>query len=444
MQDASGFASIQACVRATLEQTGVPGAAAGVLADGRMDVGVAGQAGPGGSPVTERTRFRIASITKLFTATLVLSLVEEGLLDLDEPVRRHLPELRLADTGALDRLTLRHVLTHQAGFDGELAEGETEFGTDDRALDRALLEYPKLRQWTPPGALWSYANSGFWLAGAAAVSVARQSYRAALRERVIEPLELTDTGFDGEDHPAPVASGHSTGPGGGAELVAAHRYPRYREPSGGLLSTPRDLLAFAASHLGTRPPVLRMETARAMRQPQVSRPGGEQGLGWAIETASGETLVGHTGSYHGFESELVVVPERGLALVVLTNSSGGSEAIRPIRDWALTRHGGLHRREPEPVAISAERLTHLAGRYRRPDFEVELTAVAQGLRGEGEAHDRITGETSSFAPFLGVPVGEREFLVRDGEFAGERFDFPLGGDRPGHIRIGSRLAERVE
>lgn len=241
MQDASGFASLQACVRATLEQTGVPGAAAGVLADGRMDVEVAGEAGPGGSPVTERTRFRIASITKPFTATLVLSLVEEGLLDLDEPVRRYLPELRLADTDALDRLTLRHVLTHQAGFDGELPEGETELGTDDRALDRALLEFPKLRQWTPPGTLWSYANSGFWLAGAAAAAVVRQSYRAALRERVIEPLELTDTGFEGEDHPAPVASGHSAAlaPGGGAEPVAPHRYPRYREPSGGLLSTGR-------------------------------------------------------------------------------------------------------------------------------------------------------------------------------------------------------------
>src|SRR2546429_2286685 len=113
-------------------------------------------------PVDADTLFQIASITKTITATVVMRLVERDALDLDAPVRRYLPEFRLRDEDAASRATLRHLVTHTAGW---LGDSFTDFGRGDDALARYVTAMAELEQLTPLGEIWHYSNSSFAVLG---------------------------------------------------------------------------------------------------------------------------------------------------------------------------------------------------------------------------------------------------------------------------------------
>lgn len=126
-------------------------------------------------PVTDDTVFQIGSISKVFTATLAMRLVEEGLLDLDEPVITYVPDLPLADATARTSVTLRHLFSHGGGFEGDRF---IDYGRGDDALARSIAGFDTLQQWTAPGELYFYSNAGFYLAGRAIErSAARRSRR---------------------------------------------------------------------------------------------------------------------------------------------------------------------------------------------------------------------------------------------------------------------------
>jgi CubicO group peptidase (beta-lactamase class C family) len=240
--------SLTDSVGAAQERTGVPDVAAALHVQGSTSF--AGSA---------ETPFRIASVTKSFTATLV---DEAGLLD--------------------DRLTA--LLSHTAGL------------------------RPESREPLPPvcAGLWSYSNAGYWEAAAAF-----DDYSAALRERVLEPLGLRSTGFE---TPPDAARGHQ--PGG---VVADPSYPVERRASGGLWSTVGDLVTYGLAHC-RRWPELKRPVAEAL--------GARYALGWWVR----DGVVDHEGSVAGFQSLLLLVPERELVLAVLTNSWRGSALIRHVVD----------------------------------------------------------------------------------------------------------------
>ena len=137
----------------------------------------------------------------------------------------------------------------------------------------------------------------------------------------------------------------------------------------------------------------------------------------------------------GFESLLLLVPDEGLALAVLTNSSRGDVAIRGVLETL-----GLAPDEPPPVPPDVEQLRSLAGSYRGQTEEVTVTALEDGLRIRVVEIDPYDGEGAEQPPLTVAPVGPRDFVVRDGDLRGERIDFP--GRR--WIRVGGVLAERVE
>jgi CubicO group peptidase (beta-lactamase class C family) len=143
-------------------ELGVPGVAVGVLLDGQeiyASHGVTSLANP--APVDEKTLFHLASVSKTFTATALMRLVAEGKVDLDAPVRRYVPELKLADEQAAAQITVLNLLNHTAGLDWNLIDD----GEGDRSLAGLVAKLPQLPLIAPPGARSSYSQAGYNLAG---------------------------------------------------------------------------------------------------------------------------------------------------------------------------------------------------------------------------------------------------------------------------------------
>ncbi len=377
---------VQACEAAAIEWN-VPSLAVGVVCDGRIETFATG--------CQVETLFRIASITKPFTAMLALELLDPQATTGVWP-----PDVRV-----------RHLLSHTSGYDCELADREqARFGGGDDALAAQLGELASVRRFVGVEQCWSYANTGFWLTGWLAAEQAGESYEEALARHVLEPAALDATSF-GEPE--------LEGTGGDA---ADGSYPRARRPSGGLVSNIPDLLAFGRWHLAhPRSPQMRIVHGRPVA--------GVYGLGMFGERVGGREVWGHGGSFGGFESSLLVVPEHDAVFAGLTNSSRGSKVLHALEDEFFERLMGARRRVPEPVELPASARDAFTGAYASSDSWIEV-----GLTGDGLLVTTDEGDLTA------RPIGERTFEITGGDHARERFDFPLEG----FVRFGSRLAERVE
>jgi CubicO group peptidase (beta-lactamase class C family) len=338
------------------------------------------------------TVFRVASITKPFTALLSL-----GLLDLEESTAVWPSDVRV-----------RHLLSHTSGFDGDAGD-LGRFGDGDDALELLVAELPAIRRFVGVEQAWSYANTGYWLAGRACAERAGTSYEAALAERVLRPAGLEATSFA---EPGLEGTGPDALPG---------PYPRARRPSGGLVSNVPDLLRFGRWLLGS-PDFARMRVVHG--KPAA----GVYGLGLFGERVDGVEVWGHSGSWGGSQSSLLVVPDRDAVFVGLTNHSRGAKALYELENMFFERVIGAQRRVPETVELSAEARDAFTGSYANSDSWIDVEFAVDGLSVRLE-----DGEFSARA------LGERTFEITDRDHVRERFDFPLEG----FGRFGSRLAERI-
>jgi CubicO group peptidase (beta-lactamase class C family) len=336
--------------------------------------------------------FRVASITKPFTALLSV-----GLLDLEESSGIWPSDVRV-----------RHLLSHTSGFDGDAGD-LGRFGDGDDALEVLVAELPAIRRYLGVEQAWSYANTGYWLAGRMCAERAGTSYEAALAERVLGPAGLEATSF-GE--PALGGTGPDALPG---------PYPRARRPSGGLVSNVPDLLRFGRWLLAS-PDFARMRVVHG------KPPAGVYGLGLFGERVDGVEVWGHGGSWGGFQSSLLVVPDRDAVFVGLTNHSRGKKALHDLEDVFFERVLGARRRVPETVDLPDEARDGFSGSYANSDGWTEVEFAVDGLAVRFD-----DGE------FPARAIGERTFEITEGDRVRERFDFPLEG----FGRFGSRLAERI-
>ncbi|MDX8052935.1 serine hydrolase domain-containing protein [Lentzea sp. BCCO 10_0798] len=352
-----------------VEEHGVVGAQVAVLHNGEIvDMAAGVLNNVTGEKVTTDSIFQIGSITKIWTATLVQELVNEGLLDLDRPVRDVLPEFALADEQAARIITPRHLLTHTAGFEGDLFH---DTGNGDDMLEKYVERMADARQQVPPGELYTYCNSGFTLLGRIVEVLRGKPFRVVLRERLIERLGLrTAAASHAEYATQQCATGHP-----GKEPKPADKLMAEGDaPAGTVLAmSARDLLEFVRMHLGT-------SEFDAMRDPQVVPPdfgyGAKQGLGWALhDYAGGVSGIGHTGSTLGFRAFLRVVPEAGLAIAVLTNGGEAVPLVRAVYEKVLGDLAGVT--VPDlptpplmPVPVDVEKVV---GVYRSTGLEAHIT-----------------------------------------------------------------------
>ncbi|MBO3746096.1 beta-lactamase family protein [Streptosporangiaceae bacterium NEAU-GS5] len=304
---------------------GVPGASVAVLAGGRVLTAAAGVLSrTTGVEATTDSVFQIGSITKLWTSALVMQLVDDGLVDLDAPLRGYLPEFVIGDAAAAATITTRQLLCHVAGFEGDIF---TDTGRGDDAIEKYLASIHDIPQLFEPGEVFSYNNTGFVVLGRLVEVLRGKPFDQVLVERLATPLGLTHVSpspYEAIVHRAAV--GHL----GTGEPTPTWALARSNAPAGSMLAmTARDLLGFVAMHLadGKAPDgtvILTPETVAAMRRPQVELPrlsgmGGSWGLGWEMENHDGHTVIGHDGGTIGQAAFLRIAPEHGVAIALLTN-----------------------------------------------------------------------------------------------------------------------------
>jgi CubicO group peptidase (beta-lactamase class C family) len=389
----------------------IPGVAVGVYYQGQEHVrgyGVTNVDYP--QPVDGDTLFRMGSVAKTFTATTVMRLVEQGLLDLDAPVRTYLPNLRLADESVAARVTLRQCLNHSAGW---LGEYYPDFGRGADAIGRYVAGMIELPQLTPLGQVYAYNNAAVVLAGHVIETVAGQPYEDVVRQQLLDPLGLDHTFFFSDEIIGyNVAASHDVQ--GGVPVVQPSWWRLWRtlNPTGGLIASARDLLRYARFHLGELPaadgaPVLSPAALRAMRSDL--GPGGTSGfefdgvgVNWFLRrTAEGVHVVEWDGDWAGQAAGFFFVPERGFAMTLLTNATSGAGLRNYLffDDWALERFAGLRNPPAVPLTLPAARLAPYEGLYLAREISpppgeaeetwIELSARDGGLRARIMAGDSV-------------------------------------------------------
>jgi CubicO group peptidase (beta-lactamase class C family) len=374
----------------------IPGAQVGVLAGGEIVDAAAGvlHLGTGVEADTD-SLFQIGSITKVWTATLVMQLVDEGLLDLDVPIRTYLPEFRIADESAAAAITSRQLLTHQAGFEGDLF---TDTGRGDDCIEKFVATLADTPQLFVPGTHWTYNNAGFVTLGRLVEVLRGKPYDQVLTEHLIQPLGLTHTA------PGPyeaimykVAMGHiATGEGGA--LVPAPFWSMVRSsiPAGSHLSMRvSDLLRFAKFHIdggiaADGAQVLSTESVTAMQQRYVELPdmgllAESWGLGWEVDETAVGRMVSHDGSTVGQNAFLRVIPGLGIAIAILTNGGETMAFARTVFDALFERLVGAQVLRPLPnpadalAPLTAEEAEKYVGTYESSVLKVTISRDEAGV-----------------------------------------------------------------
>ncbi|HZC40916.1 MAG TPA: serine hydrolase, partial [Streptosporangiaceae bacterium] len=410
---------------------GVPGAALGILrtapggdaggdelavtAHGVLNLETGAAATPG-------SLFQIGSITKVWTATLVMQLAAEGLLDLDAPLASLLPELKLpADLAG--QVTMRHLLTHSSGIEGDLF---TDTGRGDDCLEKYVGLLAGAGVTHPLGATFSYCNSGFVLAGRVIEVLTGTTWDAALRDRLIGPLGLTRTCTLPEEallHPAAV--GHIGEPGEPLRVAPAWTLPRAVGPAGLICSTPADVLAFARLHLtgGTTPDGTRLlpaDSVAAMQAREVDLPdpytlGDSWGLGWIRFGWDGCRLAGHDGNTIGQSAFLRMLPSHGVAVTLLCNGGRARDLFQDLFREIFREEAGVGMPPPLSPAAPAPEAdpARYTGTYERASLRTEITENGGGLTLRSTVSGplaALTGQPTHSYEL--VPAGTDLFVMR--------------------------------
>ncbi len=333
-------------------------------------------------PVDADTLFQIGSITKTFLGTLVMRLIEDGPLDLDVPVRRWLPALRLRDEQAAAGVTLRHLLTHTAGWFGDHF---ADFGRSDDALAKYVASMEGLEQQVPHGTVWAYNNAAFAVAGRVVEVATGRPVEAAMRDLLFAPLGLARTFlFPDEVITYRVAAGHNVFDGQ-PRVVRPWAIPRASNCAGGIVSTVPDLLRYARFHMGdgtiaTGMRYLSSSTIELMRSPLVKGPLGQhRGIAWSVEDVRGVRIIGHGGATFGQQALLWIAPAKRFAIAMLTNSSEATQLQNAITRWSWQRFLGVRRPVPRPRAFTDEGAERVVGTYRNTSTELRIASDKRRL-----------------------------------------------------------------
>ena len=370
----------------------VPGASIAVLVDDQVIEATAGVVNlRTGVGVTPATVFQIQSTTKAWTDTLVLQLVDEGLVDLDASVRSYLPTFRTADEAASGRITVRHLLTHTGGFEGDLWAPTT---AGDDALERFVEDLvPRAEQRTLPGEMYSYCSAGMGVLGRLIEVERGTTYENALRQHLADPLGAHELAFSADQtlrYRAAIGHGRPTPDAAQQPLKTWAVLPPSNPAAGNQLAmSARALLALGRMHVadgeavdGTR--VLSSVAVHMMRQRYVDHPAAvgspsSQGLGWFLPNRPG--LVEHAGDSIGVASLLRLVPGRGVAVAILANGGDAGRLIKAVVDPLLHDLAGVDPAAPLPAPVGPARVAEpdrYVGRYRTRVADLEVATDADG------------------------------------------------------------------
>ena len=427
---------IDALIRGFAESRRVPGWAYGIVIDGRLEHVVAGglRQVERAAPADTATVFRIASMSKSFAAVAILQLRDAGKLALDDPAERYVPELRGLRYATADapRITIRHLLTHSAGFPEDNPWGDQQLDASEDAFSAMLRSGIPFS--TAPGTAYEYSNYGFAILGRVIRNVSGMPYAQYLRERILLPLGMRHTYLESSDVPADrLAYGYRLEDG------------QWRlEPAlpdgafgvmGGMLTTPADLSRWVAFMLDAWPARDGADTgplSRASRREmqQLQRYGGlstlvrESGIasnaggyGYGLrvsENCDFRISVSHTGGLPGYGSIMRWLPEEGVGIIALGSLT--YTPWTPIVDEAFTllrQTGGLQRRELQPAPVLETRRAQVTRLVQRWSAPLADSLAAMNLFRDESAARREAQLTQLVADAGGDCRNEGPFVVEN-------------------------------
>lgn len=455
---AGRFDSVIAFAEGKMREHKVPGVAIGIVDNGVITtrgLGVTNVDEP--LAVNEHTVFPIASISKIFAATAMMRLVDQGKVDLKAPVRTYLADFKVRDEAVARQATVWNLLTHSGGWEGQISGPERGEDTLRNFVATVMADNMQV---APPAAAWSYNNAGYSAAGHLIEAVNRTSINRAMRDLIFTPLGLNHAGTTTGDFIVNrFAAGH----------VIRNDAPTLMRPythatsvtSGGIGLCIEDLMTFARFHLGDGSNakgerILARTSLDLMKTPQLEKQSTDDaiGIGWHIRRVGNVRVAGQGGTAGGHILVLSIVPERNFAIGILTNAQSGWRLIQDVEREALRAYHGIvygrnqaiaHRGlvetlpNVEPLAAQPD-LTPYVGRYQRPMNAVDVRVengrlLVQELPNSGEARPAMP--IAFFGPDRAV--------VTDGNDRGQSIEFVRdSGGAVRWVRVVGRVAVKQD
>ena len=428
---------IDSLFRAFASSNHVPGIAYGILIDGQLvHRGTAGVRHIASSAAVDSISvFRIASMTKSFTALSILKLRDEGKLSLDDPAEKYVPELAGLAYPTTDspRLTIRHLLSHAEGFPEDNPWGDQQLDATDDAMGAMMRSGIPFSN--PPGIAYEYSNFGFAILGRIVANVSRQPYADYLRQNVLTPLGMTSTTMEAASVPADrLAHGYRW------EDDTWKNEPPLPDGAfgsmGGMLTSIDDLGRWVAFLMSAYPPrsdaddgPVKRSSVREMQElwrsspSRVTRVGADSvltltsgGYGFGLRISQNcdfGHVVAHSGGLPGYGSQMRWLPDRGVGIIALGNLTytGWTNVITQAFE-ALARTGALQPREPSPSAalVSArDAVTRLVTNW---NDQLADSVAAMNLYRD-EARDRRQRAIAALMADVGPCRNEGPFAVEN-------------------------------
>jgi D-alanyl-D-alanine carboxypeptidase len=409
----------------------LPGVVVGVVADQELvwaaGFGFANTASK--QPMTPTTRFRMASHSKLFTATAIMQLREQGKLRLDDPVSKYLPWFRIKPAEPDDPpVTIEDLLTHGSGLPREAGAHWTtyEFPTEEQL--KALL--PERQAAFPPEVRFKYSNLAYTLAGKVLETVSGEPWAEYIRKNIYVPLGMSASSVD-ENVPG-LAVGYGRRMPDGSREVMPFISARSMGAATGITSTVEDMAKFVSAQFRKGPrggaQILSTASLREMHRVRLLENNWTQGyaIGFAVRRVGDKTYIGHGGGYPGYTTQTLIRPETKVGVIVLTNTNDSNpndiamqlmssvgEAVAKAAavppkvvawDPAWARYAGKYRGpggNDSEVVLLNQRLVLISPSSASLENQVRLEPIGNGLF-------RFTSATG------GGPVGEIVRFVEEG------------------------------
>lgn len=429
------------------EELGIPGTVIGIsIGDETFTYGSGVTSATNPLQMNAETLAQIGSTTKTVTATAMMCLVEQGKLDLDAPIRQYLPDFKVKDEGVAAKVTVKHLITHSAGWIGDVF-------TDTGDGDDALAEYVRLmentEQLAPPDRTFSYNNAAFCIAGRIIEVVTGLVYETAIKQLIFEPLGMDRAFFFPKDVMTyRFVVGHRVDEEQGPIVQRPWPIPRSSNPAGGIVCDIKNLLTYGRYHLGDGSPMLTQASLDLMHSPQfpINDQDGSMGLAWFVGDVAGTKTLQHGGSTFGQQTQLLLVPEHSFVYGAVTNAGVGTKLNDKIEKWALKEFLGLEDAEPEPIDASPEELAPYVGLYSRPAMDTEIRLEDGQVIMQITSKDLLNTEDKAPQPPPATMklCGKDQMVVMDGMFKDLRVEF-LRDDEGNidYLRLGLRINPRV-
>jgi CubicO group peptidase (beta-lactamase class C family) len=344
-------------------------------------------------PNSPNTKFRLGSVTKQFTAASILLLEERGKLNVNDPVKKYLPDA----PAAWDKITIYHVLTHTSGIPNFTGFPDYEKLDAFAATPAQLVERFRDKPLDfAPGEKWNYSNSGYVLLGYLIEKLTGGTYEKFVRENIFTPLGMKDSGYDSNSAIIPHrASGYALVKG--AYENAGFVHMSIPHGAGALYSTTEDLLKWEQGLFGGK--VLQATSLQKMTTPFKNN----YAFGLGVQTVDGHKVISHGGGIQGFVTELEYYPDDKLTVVVLENVTGAVPPGEIAKKLAALAHGDKVTLpgERQEITLDSKVLDRYVGAYQlNPNVSVLITRegnqLSTKLSGQGALPIFPESETAFF------------------------------------------------